>query len=266
MTLFLAKLPKIVQALIIQLMALLLLAMAVTLLPFVLSPPYPDAGLVMTQALLAVLLSYRLPYWWRIIQFLLPLSLWIALTYEINPWWGLVGFLLLWFLFRNSVVGRIPLYLTNDMTRQALNELIKTRESVRFLDLGCGLGSNLSFIKKMPNVTEAVGVETAWGVYFIAKIRSFFNDSEVRRQDLWQVDLASFDVVYAFLSTEPMARLWLKVKREMKPGAVFVSNSFPVPEVDASEVWQLADRRQTQLYIYQISADDQVNNQQTDVE
>jgi hypothetical protein len=38
----------------------------------------------------------------------------------------------------------------------------------------------------------------------------------------------------------------------MKPGSLLVSNSFPVPSIDADEVWELSDRRKTKLYLYEI--------------
>jgi hypothetical protein len=37
------------------------------------------------------------------------------------------------------------------------------------------------------------------------------------------------NVVYAFLSPAPMAALWEKVRQEMPPGSLFISNSFAVP-------------------------------------
>jgi len=59
-------------------------------------------------------------------------------------------------------------------------------------------------------------------------------------------------VVYAFLSTEPMSRLWQKVAQEMRPGSVFVSNSFQVPDVEPTSVVVVNDSRQTHLYFYAI--------------
>ena len=47
-----------------------------------------------------------------------------------------------------------------------------------------------------------------------------------------------------------MPALWEKVVREMRPGALFVSNSFAVPGVEASEVIEVADARGTRLYCY----------------
>ena len=68
--------------------------------------------------------------------------------------------------------------------------------------------------------------------------------------DICKTELAYYDVVYAFLSPEPMPRLWEKVKDEMLPGSIFVSNSFAVPNIEPSEIWELSDERKTVLYIY----------------
>ena len=40
------------------------------------------------------------------------------------------------------------------------------------------------------------------------------------------------------------------VKAEMPPGSLFVSNSFPVPEVEPNEIVEVDDGRSTRLYCY----------------
>lgn len=45
-------------------------------------------------------------------------------------------------------------------------------------------------------------------------------------------------------------RLWLKVSHEMRPGALFISNSFEVPDVEATAVIEVNDSRKTRLYCY----------------
>jgi hypothetical protein len=46
-----------------------------------------------------------------------------------------------------------------------------------------------------------------------------------------RVCLAEYEVVHADLWPAPMARLWDKALAEMNPGALLVSNSFPIPGV-----------------------------------
>lgn len=261
------RLPKIVLALFIQGLALGLLAIGVTVLQYVISPPYPDWGLVLAQATLAAILSCRfgLPCWWRGIQFLMPIGLYAALLIEFNPLWALLIFIVLWLVFKNAVVERVPLYLTNSMTRQALRQMIKGQQAVRFMDLGCGLGTNVFFMQSQPNVARAVGVETAPLPYLIAAVTAWKKPGSIRRQDMWTVDLSEYDLVYAFLSPEPMAKLWQKVQNEMLPGSRFVSNSFAIQGVEPTDVWQLADKRQTQLFIYQLPMPTQFSKELTHV-
>ena len=47
-----------------------------------------------------------------------------------------------------------------------------------------------------------------------------------------------------------MSALWVKAAQEMAPDSVFISNSFPVEGVDACEVVEVGDARQTRLYCY----------------
>jgi hypothetical protein len=58
-------------------------------------------------------------------------------------------------------------------------------------------------------------------------------------------------VVYAFLSPAPMPRLWEKICAEMKPGSLFISNSFPVPGQAPDRVIEVDCSPPRPLYCYQ---------------
>ena len=248
------KLPKIFLALFIQLLVLLVVTLGVFLAPSLITPPYPYWVLVLIQATLAALISCKLglPCWWRWIQFFIPVGLYVGVLINFNPLWALALFVVFWLVFANAFKERVPLYLTNNTTRQALKELIKRKRKIRFLDLGCGLGGNVAFMSQQRQVAESHGVETAPIPYLISKIITGFRGGRTFAMDMWKTELAYYDVVYAFLSPEPMPKLWEKVKEEMLPGSVFVSNSFAVPDVEPSEVWELSDSRKTTLYIYHL--------------
>jgi hypothetical protein len=70
---------------------------------------------------------------------------------------------------------------------------------------------------------------------------------------LWQTPLADHDLVYAFLSPAPMSELWAKAQAEMRPGSLFVSNSFPVPGVTPWRVIHVACSPPRPLYCYRIA-------------
>lgn len=251
---FFSRFPKIVVALIAQGIALIILAGLVLLASYIVTPPYPLWVLVILQGVLAAFISCRigLPCWWRIIQIALPIGLYLGLSYKVNPWVALGIFVVLWLVFFNAIKERVPLYLTNNTTREALKKLIKRRRNVRFLDLGAGLGGNVVYMSQLPNVQRSDGVETAPIPYLIARLFTLFRGGHIYAMDLWKTKVEYYDVVYAFLSPEPMEKLWQKLSNEMTSGSVFITNSFAVPDVEPSEVWELNDSRKTKLYIYHI--------------
>ncbi|BBN60046.1 hypothetical protein [Hydrogenovibrio marinus] len=251
---FFSRFPKIVVALIAQGIALIVLAGLVLLASYIVTPPYPLWVLVILQGVLAAFISCRigLPCWWRIIQIALPIGLYLGLTYKVNPWLALGIFVVLWLVFFNAIKERVPLYLTNNTTREALKKLVKRRRNVRFLDLGAGLGGNVVYMSQLPNVQRSDGVETAPIPYLVARLFTLLRGGHIYAMDLWKTKVEYYDVVYAFLSPEPMEKLWQKLSNEMVSGSVFVSNSFAVPDVEPSEVWELNDSRKTKLYIYHI--------------
>ena len=246
--------PKIIYALLIKVVALVLLAGGVYGLSFWVAPPYADWALVLSQATLASLFSavLRWPKWWWLIQFVFPIGIYLGVQSGFNPLLALVVFALVWLVFSNAFKERVPLYLTNDTTRQALKALVKRQRDVRFLDLGCGLGGNVAFMSQLRGVSVSHGVETAPVPYLMSRLWTVLRGGQVFAMDLWKTDLAYYDLVYAFLSPEPMPRLWEKVKEEMLPGSVFVSNSFAIPNAEPSEIWELSDARRTKLFIYRL--------------
>lgn len=231
---------------------LVFLALGVYVAHFFIMPPYPYWLLVLIQAVVSAAVSCKLglPCWWRWIQFFLPIGLYVGVLIEFSPIWALVLFIAVWLVFSNAFKERVPLYLTNITTREALKTLVKRKRNIRFLDLGCGLGGNVAFMSQQKSVVESHGVETAPVPYMISKLITSFRGGQTFAMDMWKTELAYYDVVYAFLSPEPMPRLWEKVQDEMLPGSTFVSNSFAVPGIEPTEVWELSDERKTILYIY----------------
>jgi len=250
----LQKVPKIFLALFIQLIVLSVVALGVYIAPILIEPPYPYWMLVLVQASLAALISCKLglPCWWRWIQFLIPVGLYIGILLQFDPVWALALFVVVWLVFSNAFKERVPLYLTNGTTREALKTLIKRKCKMRFLDLGCGLGGNVAFMSQQKQVSESHGVETAPVPYLASKLLTGLRGGRTFAMDMWKTELAYYDLVYAFLSPEPMPKLWEKVKEEMLPGSIFVSNSFAIPDVEPNEIWELSDSRKTVLYIYHL--------------
>lgn len=211
-------------------------------------------GFLLLQVSLSVLLSWfiRLPRWWLWVQAVLPLGLyWGATQTFIDPLWFASLALLLMLVFSAVLKDRVPLYLTNRSTHQALMELARTYQVKSMLDLGSGLGGVVRALARAG--LHAKGVEYSPLLAWLSQLWCRWSGlGQVVRGDMWQTDLSQVDMVYAFLSPVPMSRLWQKACSEMRSGSLLVSNSFAIEDVEPLEVWELSDGRQTQLFIYQI--------------
>jgi hypothetical protein len=191
-----------------------------------------------------------MPHWWLWIQALLPIGLFVGLSQQLIPvvWFGVIA-LFLMLVFSNVWSERVPLYLSNRITHRALEQLVRERNIKTAVDLGSGLGGVVRALAKQG--VDATGVEFSPILAVLsAALCRWFGLGRVLRGNMWQQDLSHYDLVYVFLSPVPMSELWQKAQREMKTGSVLVSNSFAVPEVEPDDVWELADGRQTLLFIY----------------
>lgn len=215
--------------------------------------PWPETAFAIGGVALLIASISHQPWWWRLIHALFAPLAWGASALAIDPGWFLLALILMLLVYRGAVTGRIPLYLSNSETAAALAELLPDRPGVRFVDLGAGIGSIVRPLAKARPEALLCGIENAPASWLIGRLRTTgLSNCQWRWGDIWQHDLAPYDVVYAFLSPEPMPELWAKVRREMVAGSLLISNSFPVPDVEPSTVVEVDDARQTRLYCYRV--------------
>ena len=159
-------------------------------------------------------------------------------------------------MFWNAARDRVPLYLSNRLTWSALAELLPERPDPAFLDAGSGLGGTLAHLARQRPRGRFTGIESAPLPYAFCWLRLRVlgpANARLAYGDFWQEDLSRYDVVYCFLSPEPMPALYRKVCAEMRPGSLFISNSFEVPGAPADEIVKVADRRRTRLFVWRLS-------------
>ena len=121
--------------------------------------------------------------------------------------------------------------------------------------MGLGIGGILLYLATRRPDAQLTGIESAPLPFLVSWLRARLSkcpNLALQYGDFWKLDFSDYDVVYAFLSPEPMPALYEKVRREMKPGTRFVSNSFTVPGVPADDTVIVSDRRRTKLYIWNI--------------
>ncbi|MDP1606356.1 MAG: class I SAM-dependent methyltransferase [Rhodocyclaceae bacterium] len=208
------------------------------------------AALMQGVAAALIALWQRAPRWWLLIHIgFIPLAV-IVHGLDIAPGWFLAAFVLTLLIFWRTDQSRVPLYLSNRRTANALAALLPATP-ITLIDLGCGMGGLLKHLAKARPDCRFVGIEHAPLPCLIAQLRTRgIANVTVRRGDFWPEPLGGYDFVYAFLSPAPMPRLWRKACAEMAPGAILVSNSFAVPEIVPGTEIEVADRRTTRLYLY----------------
>lgn len=195
----------------------------------------------------------RLPTAWRIANLLVaPLTV-ISIELALPSWMILAALVLLLLVYLPTFWTHVPYYPTEDVLYRALLERLPNDSSLHFVDLGCGFGRLLAFLAKERPAGKFVGVELGPLPLIIAKLRARLprrKNLTIRARNIWKEPCGAYSVVYAFLSPEPMELLWKKLKGEMRSGALFISNSFPIPGVTPEEVLQLGSKQQ--LYLYRI--------------
>ena len=177
--------------------------------------PVPLLWVMLAQGVLAGIVSrgFRFSLPWVVGQVIAPPLLVFALALDLPGWVFPVILLLLVLVFWNVAGNRVPLYLTNRRTSDALLKLLPRGKPVHFVDLGSGLGGTLHYLAKAAPDSRFTGLETA---------------------------------------PLPLARLYDKARAEMKPGSLFISNSFAVPDQKPHRVVTVKDGRRTKLLIWKM--------------
>ncbi|GAB4125250.1 MAG: hypothetical protein Fur0040_07410 [Sideroxydans sp.] len=248
----LSRLPPALLALAIQLVAVLL-AMAVGRLAGLALSPFTFALLC---GALAATLSHLagLARWWLLIQMSFVPGLVGMLSLDIPPAVYLLLFTVLLVVYWNTFRTQVPLYLSSRPVWQALAEKLPTHP-FSFVDLGCGLGGVLTWLARSKPYGRYYGVEAAPLPFLWSWLRirlGGYHNCSVQWHSLWDCDLSAHDVVYAYLSPVPMGKLWEKARREMKPGSLFISNTFEVPGQPPDEILQVNDLHRSCLYCWRM--------------
>ncbi|AZN36143.1 class I SAM-dependent methyltransferase [Iodobacter ciconiae] len=188
--------------------------------------------------------------WWRYIHLVFPFVVLLALFLPVDPLWYLAALVLSWMLFGGVLRNRVPLYLSNTQALERLAEQVP--QGARLLDLGAGTGTVLAwFVYHRPDV-QADGIEFSWLPWLFGRLRLARSSAGWLHGDAFAADLAAYDVVYAYLSPEPMSLLWEKAQKEMRPGSLLISNSFDIPNAPPARVCDIGDWKGSRLLVWKI--------------
>lgn len=210
--------------------------------------------------LLAAGFSYaaKLDRWWLPIQGLFAPALAVTDRLDIHPNFFLAAFFMMLLVFWNVFRTQVPLYLSSEKVWQTLaTYLPQTTPGTSFalVDIGSGLGGVLAHLAKVRPDGAYYGIESAPLPFLWSWLRfrlGGYRQCQVQWGDLWECELSQYDIVFAYLSPAPMARLWLKAKAEMRPGTVFISSTFAVPGQTPVETVVVDDLHRSVLLVWRM--------------
>lgn len=249
------RMPPIFLAALAQLLAFALTGLVMLSLRF-LGLEIDIVPLLVTQSVLAVAVSFLIgmPSGWLAIQAVfMPALAAVVLALSIAPAWFLGGFVLLVLVYASTYTSQIPLYLSRRRVWLAIQHQLPQSPGLRVLDLDSGLGGLVHYLADARPDSHVDGIESAPLPCWISKLRMVGRpNANIEWGDFWHTDLSGYDVVCAYLSPVPMPALWGKVKREMRPGTLFISYRFTIPGVMPSQVVEMNDLGQTELYVWRV--------------
>jgi hypothetical protein len=191
--------------------------------------------------------------WWFLIQLGFVPAVMLASATRVPAWVWLVAFVMLAAVYWSTFRTQVPLYLSSAQVRQALIPLLPNGP-FRFMDVGSGVGGVLLDLAAARPDGEYHGIESAPVPWLVSRIRATLKGGgrcHPHFGSLWNCDLGDYDVVFAYLSPVPMSALWDKVQREMRPGSLFISNTFAVAEAERpGRVVQVNDRHRSTLHVW----------------
>lgn len=192
------------------------------------------------QGAIAAMLSCwrRQARWWWLIQFLFPVLLVLALALQLPPVLFLAAFLVFLFLYWSTFRTQVPYYPSRLPVWETVARMLSERDGVRFIDIGCGFGGLVLYLARRQPSGRFFGIEIAPLPWAVARLRGRMagDAAQFVRGDYRSLNLADYDVVFAYLSPVAMPGLWEKAQAEMRPGSLLLSYEFPIAGMPADEI------------------------------
>jgi len=221
-----------VQALVMQCLSLLLLYVFLQVAWAVAGIQTTLVIAVLLQGVIAAALSFmrRQSSWWLAIHFFFPIALVTTYSLDFPPGVFLFAFLLFLGLYWTVFKTRVPLYLSPTSLWQVVAELLPKEKSVRFIDIGSGLGGLVLHLAKYCPKANVEGIELAPVPWLVSWLRARLIRSRAHfiQGDYQKIDFSQFDVVFVYLSPVVMDDIWEKANAEMRSGALLLSYEFPI--------------------------------------
>jgi SAM-dependent methyltransferase len=183
----------------------------------------------------------------------LKVALWLSLLTLLTLFF--VFILLLVEIYKVLFLGNAPYVPSSKKLIDKILQEIDFKENSLVYELGCGNAKFLRKLAKQKNV-QAIGYEYFIIPFLLAKLLTFLNGNRIKIycQDFFKVDLSQADYIFCFLISQEMLRLETKLAKELRPGALVISNAFQFKSWQPEKIIILDQNKKTglnnKIYIY----------------
>jgi SAM-dependent methyltransferase len=139
-----------------------------------------------------------------------------------------IGLSLLFIFMLDSLIKGHELPTSRRATRELIAIMQKHKPNAQnFYDAGCAHGTLLLRLKKSLPTLHMYGIDDSMVRIFYAKLKAKILKRKIdfKKQNIFQIDMHNADIVYTYLWYDLMPVLEKKLKRELKQGAVIITNT-----------------------------------------
>jgi ribosomal protein L11 methylase PrmA len=159
-----------------------------------------------------------------------------------------LGFAIAIFFLVIAFVTGAPYVPTKNDVAASMMRLAKIKRGDTVVDLGSGDGK-LLLLAAQNGAGKAIGYEINPYLVLLSRLRvllsPFGYTIKTYFHNFWTADISDADVVFVYLLPWRMEQLARKLRRELKPSALVVSNSFIFPN------WKiLREDRKNHVYVF----------------
>lgn len=151
---------------------------------------------------------------------------------------GVLGFLL--FLF-DGFFGKLDFASGRQVSKQVVGIICRRNlRTANFVDLGSGWGGFVLKIARVLPGMRVCGIDDNSLRVFWARFRAaFYKNLSFKKENIFDTDVSSADVIYVYLPQELMPTLEVKLQKELKHGSLVISNSVSFPSWLPSETMEV---------------------------
>lgn len=136
---------------------------------------------------------------------------------------------------------------------------LELKNWINFLDLGSGNGKILEAVEKKYKEQfgsldwiTLTGIENSPYPYWLSIQRKEEKKLhyEIKKMDFFKENFSKYDVIYSYMITYLMHKMWKKIKKECKKWTIFYSNSFKIPW--EKEIKKIQTHKKSFIYVYKV--------------